>query len=56
MTPLHVLTRGMGMGMGLVMCSLISSNIWVPWAQAYNLQFLRTVKVINQSINNTVHQ
>ena len=56
MAPLHVLTHGMGMGMGLIMCSLISSNIWVPWAQAYNLQFLKIIKAINQSINNTVHQ
>ena len=56
MASLHVLTHGMGMGMGLIICSLISSNIWVPWAQAYNLQFLKIIKAINQSINNTVHQ
>ena len=43
-------------GMGLVICSLIPPNIWVPWAQAYNLQFLKIIKAINQSINNTVHQ
>ena len=56
MAPLHVLTCGMGMGRSLIMCSLTSSNIWVPWEQAYNLQFLKIVKAINQSINNTVHQ
>ena len=43
-------------GMGLIICSLIPPNIWVPWAQAYNLQFLKIIKAINQSINNTVHQ
>ena len=43
MTPLHVLTHGMGMGMGLMMCCNISSNIGVPWAQAHNLQILKTV-------------
>ena len=42
--------------MGLIICSLIPPNIWVPWAQAYNLQFLKIIKAINQSINNTVHQ
>ena len=43
-------------GMGLIICSLIPPNRWVPWAQAYNLQFLKIIKAINQSINNTVHQ
>ena len=43
-------------GMSLIMCGLIPSNIWVPWAQAYNLQSLKIIKAINQSINNTVHQ
>ena len=56
MTSPHVLAHGMGMGMGLMMSGLISPNIWVPWAQAYNLQFLKIIKAINQSINNTVHQ
>ena len=38
------------------MCGLIPSTIWVPWAQAYNLQSLKIIKAINQSINNSVHQ
>ena len=55
----NVLTHGMGMGMGLIMCSVISFNIWITWTQAHNLQFIKVIKVIkliSQSIKNAIHQ
>ena len=56
MTPLHVLTHGMGMGMGLIMCCNISSNIGVPWAQAHNLQTnLKDSNVINHQLTSTIN-
>ena len=58
MTPLHVLTCGLGMGMGLIMSCIISSIIGVPWAQVHNLQFLMTVmQLINQQYSTSIkHQ
>ena len=56
MASLHVLTCGMGMGDESKNVWSNTFYIWVPWAQAYNLQSLKIIKAINQSINNTVHQ